>query len=71
MEFQVNTTVTRENADEVQEILDMVIDLGAVAHHIFLLVPTGRAKDMGSAAVFISLWLAVICWGLVIYENFV
>ena len=31
---------------------------------------SGRAKDMGSAAVFISLWLTVICWGLVIYENF-
>lgn len=46
IEFQVNTTVTKHNVHEVQEILDMVIDLGAVAHHIFLLVPTGRAKDM-------------------------
>ena len=31
---------------------------------------SGRAKDMGSAAVFISLWMTVLCWGLVIYENF-
>jgi diacylglycerol kinase (ATP) len=31
---------------------------------------SGRAKDMGSAAVFISLWMTLICWGLVIYENF-
>ena len=31
---------------------------------------SGRAKDMGSAAVFITLWLTVICWALVILENF-
>jgi len=31
---------------------------------------SGRAKDMGSAAVFISLWITIICWGLVIHENF-
>ncbi|MBW1785678.1 MAG: heme b synthase [Deltaproteobacteria bacterium] len=46
LEFQVNTTVTRHNADRVPEILDMAVDLGAVAHHLFLLVPTGRAKEM-------------------------
>jgi len=31
---------------------------------------SGRAKDMGSAAVFISLWITIICWGLVIHENY-
>ena len=31
---------------------------------------SGRAKDMGSAAVFISLWLTVICWGMIVFENF-
>ena len=31
---------------------------------------SGRAKDMGSAAVFICLWIVVICWGLIGYENF-
>lgn len=31
---------------------------------------SGRAKDMGSAAVFISLWITILCWGLVIHENF-
>ena len=30
----------------------------------------GRAKDMGSAAVFISLWMVVLCWGLIIHERF-
>ena len=46
IEFQINTTVTRDNTNQIQEILDRAIELGAVAHHIFLLVPTGRARDM-------------------------
>ncbi|NLD35965.1 MAG: heme b synthase [Desulfatiglans sp.] len=46
IEFQINTTVTRHNADNIDNILEMAVELGAVAHHIFLLVPTGRAKDM-------------------------
>jgi diacylglycerol kinase (ATP) len=31
---------------------------------------SGLAKDMGSAAVFISLWAAAVCWGLIGYERF-
>jgi len=31
---------------------------------------SGRAKDMGSAAVFVSLLLVVLCWGLIIHERF-
>lgn len=46
IEFQINTTVTRHNRDEIHRILDLAVELGAAAHHIFLLVPTGRAKDM-------------------------
>jgi heme b synthase len=46
IEYQINTTVTRHNVHQVQQILDLTIKLGAVAHHIFLLVPTGRARDM-------------------------
>jgi diacylglycerol kinase (ATP) len=30
----------------------------------------GRAKDMGSAAVFISLVLAALVWGLTLWEHF-
>ena len=44
--FQINTTVTRHNARQIDKILKMAVDMGAVAHHIFLLVPTGRARDM-------------------------
>jgi diacylglycerol kinase (ATP) len=31
---------------------------------------SGRAKDMGSAAVFISLWTVAMTWGLIGYERF-
>ena len=46
VEFQVNTTVTRHNIGDIDKILDLSVALGAVAHHIFLLVPTGRAREM-------------------------
>ncbi len=46
VEFQINTTVTQHNLSDVKDILDMSIRLGAVAHHLFLLVPTGRAREM-------------------------
>lgn len=44
MEFQINTTITKSNLDQIPAIQQLAIDLGAVAHHIFLLVPTGRGK---------------------------
>ncbi|MCP4369429.1 MAG: heme b synthase [Deltaproteobacteria bacterium] len=44
VEFQVNTTITKTNLDQIPKIQDLAIKLGAVAHHIFLLVPTGRGK---------------------------
>jgi heme b synthase len=48
VEFQINTTITRSNLSDLEAIMDLAANLGAVAHHIFLLVPTGRAKDMVS-----------------------
>lgn len=44
VEFQVNTTITKANLEEIPKILALAEELGAVAHHIFLLVPTGRGK---------------------------
>jgi len=46
IEFQINTTITKYNLFELEEIFELVVRLGAIAHHIFLLVPTGRAQDM-------------------------
>lgn len=51
IEFQINTTVTRTNLDQIPEILALAEQLGAVAHHIFLLVPTGRGKYIVDQAI--------------------
>jgi AdoMet-dependent heme synthase len=44
IEFQINTTITKANLAQIPKIQQLAVDLGAVAHHIFLLVPTGRGK---------------------------
>jgi heme b synthase len=38
---QINTTVSRHNAGELPEILDLALSLGTAAFHLFLLVPVG------------------------------
>lgn len=44
--FQIHTTVMNWNEAEVTDITDLAVRIGAVAHHIFFLVPTGRGKDI-------------------------
>jgi heme b synthase len=51
MPFQINTTVTRHNLDQIPEILALAVRLGAEAHHLFLLVPTGRAREMADQEI--------------------
>jgi len=51
MEFQINTTITRANLEQMQAIHDLALRIGAAAHHIFLLVPTGRGKQMADQAI--------------------
>jgi len=46
LDFQVHTTVTKYNYRDVEKITDLAVSLGAKAHHIFFLVPTGRGKDL-------------------------
>jgi len=46
LEFQINSTITKRNVAKLTQIMTLAKDLGAKAHHIFLLVPTGRAKEM-------------------------
>jgi heme b synthase len=49
--FQINTTVTQFNLDHIPKIQELAVSLGAVAHHIFLLVPTGRGKYIVDRAI--------------------
>lgn len=48
IEFQINTTITKYNLSELEGIFDLAVRLEAAAHHIFLLVPAGRAKEMAN-----------------------
>lgn len=48
LEVQINTTVTRLNVEYLEDLLELALDLGAVAMHPFMLVPTGRGKDLES-----------------------
>ncbi len=51
LEFQVHTTVVENNYNEFERITDFSVELGAMAHHVFFLVPTGRALDMEQEAL--------------------
>ncbi len=44
--FQINTTVTTHNREELPEILELALRLGASVFNPFLLVPTGRGKQL-------------------------
>ncbi|MGL5513215.1 MAG: putative heme d1 biosynthesis radical SAM protein NirJ2 [Sporomusa sp.] len=58
--FQIHTTVTKWNADEITDITDFAVTLGAVAHHIFFLVPTGRGKDIEETTLKTAEYEAII-----------
>ncbi|HHT64193.1 MAG TPA: putative heme d1 biosynthesis radical SAM protein NirJ2 [Clostridia bacterium] len=49
--FQIHTTVMDWNQDEVLDITDFAVKMGAVAHHQFFLIPTGRGKDIEDEAL--------------------
>lgn len=51
LELQVHTTVSKKNFKEIEKIIDFASEIGAKAHHIFFLIPTGRCKDKN---IFIS-----------------
>lgn len=46
--FQINTTVTRRNADRLPKMYDLVQSLEPVTWDLFFLIPTGRARMLQS-----------------------
>ncbi len=46
VEFQINTTITRRNEDQVEEIMSLAERLRAKALHIFMLVPVGCGVEI-------------------------
>jgi heme b synthase len=62
LDFQINTTITQANLHELPAIQELVVSLGAVAHHIFLLVPMGRGKDIEDQAISAAEYERTLHW---------
>ena len=62
IEFQINTTVTRQNLPFFKDIFDLAEKIGAVAWHIFLLVPTGRGAQLGAEVITAEEYEDVLNW---------
>jgi heme b synthase len=60
--FQINTTVTKRNFAELPEILNLAVRMGAAAHHIFLLVPTGRGRTLAGETVGADDYERILHW---------
>jgi AdoMet-dependent heme synthase len=62
IEFQINTTITTANLSQIKDILELARKLGAAAHHIFLLVPTGRGRDLAEQAITAADYEETLLW---------
>jgi heme b synthase len=62
VEFQINTTITQLNQDQIPEIMKLAEELGAAALHIFLLVPTGRGKYLADQAINARQYEEILNW---------
>ena len=51
LDFQINTTITQHNLAELPAILDLAVRLGATVFNPFLLVPTGRGKELAGQEI--------------------
>lgn len=66
MPFQINTTVTRLNVGDLDPIYDLVKGMGAVAWHVFLLVPVGRGEGLKGEELNAAMYEEVLNW---LYER--
>ncbi|MDA8187032.1 MAG: TIGR04053 family radical SAM/SPASM domain-containing protein [Dehalococcoidales bacterium] len=60
--FQVNTTITRRNVDDLPRMLDTVLSVGAAAWHPFMLVPTGRGRAIQNEEVTPEQYESTLSW---------
>ncbi|MFO7936875.1 MAG: radical SAM protein [Kiritimatiellia bacterium] len=51
MPFQVNTTVSQLNRDELPAVRELAVELGAKMLDLFFLVPVGRGRGVGDLAL--------------------
>jgi heme b synthase len=60
--FQINTTVTRLNVADLPAIYELVNSIGAVAWHVFLLVPVGRGRGLKGKELNTKAYEDVLNW---------
>lgn len=53
-------------AETINSAVERVVDLVTLEHHPM----AGRAKDVGSTMVFLSISLFIVVWGFILAENF-
>jgi len=51
IDIQINSTITKKNAVLIGSLLDLALDMGAVAFHPFMLVPTGRGRQLADVVL--------------------
>ncbi len=64
--FLITTMVGVIIAETINSAIERVVDLVTLDHNVM----AGRAKDVGSAIVFLSICLSVITWGIILVKNF-
>lgn len=74
--FFIDTTLTNKvlmfitlmgmlMAEATNSAIERVVDLVTLEHHDM----AGRAKDVGSAIVFISIFIFVVTWGIILIDT--
>ncbi len=53
-------------AETINSAIERVVDLVTLEHHQM----AGRAKDVGSTIVFLSIFVFVVVWGVLLFEYF-
>ena len=51
MSFQIHTTLTKENYQDIPKFVKFSAGFGAAAHYFFFLIPCGRAKEIKDRAL--------------------
>ena len=64
--IQINATITKMNAGYLDELLGLAKELGAVAFHPFMLVPTGRGKGLAEVELAPQEYEDILNW---IYDK--
>ena len=68
--FQIHTTVMDWNVEELESISDFCLEIGAMAHHVFFLVPTGRGANIEEEALRVAAYEKTISRLMEKQKNF-